>query len=99
MHYKKRTKRIISVVICFAMIFTFVFSNMNGLSFAKKVSADNLPIKNIGSGSIGIGSNESEASKLPRTSTQGRIDLQQTIITKIIRHLIPMIGQVTGCGT
>lgn len=71
MYYGKRTKRIISVMICFAVFFSFVFSNMNDFSFAKKVSADNLPIKTIGSGSIGIGSNETEASKLPRISTQG----------------------------
>lgn len=39
---------------------------------AKNVNADNLPTTNLGVGSIGTGSNEPDAAKLPRTSTQGK---------------------------
>ena len=39
---------------------------------AKNVNADNLPTTKLGVGSIGTGSNEPDAAKLPRTSTQGK---------------------------
>ena len=39
---------------------------------AKNVNADNLPTTKLGVGSIGAGSNEPDAAKLPRTSTQGK---------------------------
>ena len=39
---------------------------------AKNVNADNLPTTNLGVGSIGTGSNEPDAAKLPTTSTQGK---------------------------
>lgn len=71
MHIKNISKKVLASVLCLVMIFTFVCSNMNGLAFSSRVNADNLPVNNFGSGSIGIGSNESEAAKLPRTSTQG----------------------------
>lgn len=71
MHNKKVQRKFISVFLCVVMMFTFVFSKNNGLSFSEKVNADNLPVKTLGSGSIGIGSNQAEAAKLPRTSTQG----------------------------
>lgn len=71
MHIKNIAKKVLASVLCLIMVFTFVCSNMNGLTFSSKVNADNLPVNNLGSGSIGIGSNESEAAKLPRTSTQG----------------------------
>ena len=39
---------------------------------AKNVNADNLPTTKLGVGSIGTGSNEPDAAKLPRTSKQGK---------------------------
>ncbi|MEI3323686.1 MAG: glycosyl hydrolase [Eubacterium sp.] len=39
---------------------------------AKNVNADNLPTTKLGVGSIGTGSIEPDAAKLPRTSTQGK---------------------------
>lgn len=65
---------------------------------AKNVNADNLPTTKLGVGSIGTGSNEPDAAKLPRTQHRENTDLQQIIITVSIRHLIQMTGQVTGCG-
>lgn len=71
MHIKKIIRKSISGIVCFVLIFTLILTNMNVMILSPKVYGDNLPVKALGSGSIGIGSNETEAAKLPRTSTQG----------------------------
>ena len=53
------------------LIITLNLSNIGINIFEITTKADTLPVVNLGSGSIGTGSNVSEASKLPRTSTQG----------------------------
>ncbi len=66
---KKNIKKVISILLSLVLLLTLVFPNFNISMFT--ASADNLPIQNMGAGSIGIGSNEEAASKLPRTNTQG----------------------------
>lgn len=68
----KKIKKVIAIILCLVMLLTFAFSNVREGAFSEKVSADTLPVQAIGGGSIGIGSNETEAAKLPRISTQGK---------------------------
>lgn len=71
MHLKKVSKKITSAILSFVLVFTLILTNINGIVSSPKVYGDNLPVVTLGSGSIGIGSNATEAAKLPRTSTQG----------------------------
>lgn len=68
---KKLFKQVTSIVVSTAMLVTLVLPNVNVDMFGGSVSADNLPITTLGAGSIGVGSNEAVASKLPRANTQG----------------------------
>lgn len=65
--FKKAASLTLSVI----MLSTLVLPNVNIGMFDTVVAADNLPVISLGSGSIGSGSNSSEAAKLPRTNTQG----------------------------
>ena len=63
---KKSTSLILTVA-----LMTTMCSDFTKNIFNQNVKADTLPKTTLGAGSIGIGSNESEAAKLPRLSTQG----------------------------
>lgn len=68
---KRFLKQITAITVSTAMLTTLVLPNINIEMFGSSVKADNLPVTTLGSGSIGVGSNEAEAAKLPRTNTQG----------------------------
>lgn len=71
---KKRTiKKMTSVILSAVLMLMLVFPNINMNMFDKTAKADTLPVTQLGSGSIGVGTNSSEAANLPRLSKQGTV--------------------------
>ena len=63
-------KRVVALGVAITLAGSLTFMG-EAVTNKTAVSADTLPAKNMGSGSIGIGSNDSQVAKLPTLANQG----------------------------